>query len=227
MGIRVITGEISAKDATTRAVLPTAAVPKCPPFERVAETIATPRRRFPPHRHEGVEVLTYVIEGSGTHEFGADPPFRVESGATSLLTAATSVAHSMNPGAGQTLRWFAVMTALPAGAGVSNRIQSGRAVPSAVQPDGTVVRSLVGPEAPMTSAMGLACEAIEFRAAGVAFRRVGHDRIAICYAVTGSGQVDGSPLDAGEAALAEDASGIGIKGRPGLLVMLASVPRVA
>ncbi len=68
--IRVIPGEIDGRDVTTRAVIPSTAQPRWPPLERIAETIATPRRRFPPHRHEGVEVLTYVIEGSGTYEYG-------------------------------------------------------------------------------------------------------------------------------------------------------------
>jgi quercetin 2,3-dioxygenase len=225
MPIKVVSGEISAKDATTRAIIPTTAVPEWPPFKRVAETIATPRRRFPPHRHEGVEVLTYVIEGSGVHEFGKSPPIPVAAGSTSLLTAPTSVAHSMNPGTGQTLRWFAILSTLPPGPPAPMRFQSGLAEPSAVQPDGTVVRRLAGPGALTTSAMGLECEAIEFHSTGVAFRRVGHERVALCYAVSGRGQIDGVPLDAGEAALAGEASGIGIQGRPGLHVMFASLPR--
>jgi redox-sensitive bicupin YhaK (pirin superfamily) len=225
MSVKIVAGEISAKDATTRTVVPTAGGSKLPPFERVAETIATPRRRFPPHRHEGVEVLTYVIEGSGLQEYGSDAPVSVRAGSTSLLSATASVAHSMNPGIGQTMRWFAILSTLPSGRGGSNRVQSGLVEPSAVLSDGTVVRRLVGPGALTTSAMGLECEEIEFRSTGAAFRRVGRDRVGIFYAITGTGQVDGAPLDAGEAALAEDVSGVGIQGRSGLHLMFASAPR--
>jgi len=55
MTVRVVAGEVGAREVTARVALPTAAQPRWPPFERVAETIATPRRPFPLHRHEGVE----------------------------------------------------------------------------------------------------------------------------------------------------------------------------
>jgi len=226
MSVQVVPGEIRAQDATTRAVIPTSSAPEWPPFKRVAETIATPRRRFPPHKHEGVEVLTYVIEGSGTHEFGSDPPWSVQPGSTSLLTAPTAVAHSMNPGKGQTLRWFGILVALPSGATGSVRLQSSRPEASGVQPDGTILRHLVGPGSSITSTIGVECEEIEFRNSGIAFRRVGHDRVAVAYIISGRGQIDGAGVETGEAALAQDAAGVGIQGRAGLKLMFASAPRI-
>ena len=226
MSVQVVPGEISAQDATTRAVIPTSSAPPWPPFKRVAETIATPRRRFPPHKHEGVDVLTYVIEGSGTHEFGSDPPTSVTSGSTSLLTAPTTVAHSMNPAKGQTLRWFGILVTLPSGAPGPVRLQSARPESSGILPDGTVVRHLVGPGSSITSTIGFECEEIEFLNAGTAFRRVGHDRVAVGYVISGRGQIDGAGVETGEAALAADAAGVGIQGRAGLKLMFASAPRV-
>jgi redox-sensitive bicupin YhaK (pirin superfamily) len=225
VSIRIVSGEINVKDATTRVVLPTVTTPRCPPFARVAETIAAPRRRFPPHRHESVEVLTYVIEGSGSYESGSAPATNLMAGSTSLLTATESVAHSLNPKTGQTLRWFGVIVNLPAGTKGPGHVQSSEARPSAPQADGTVVRRLVGPESGVTSATGLESEVIEFQSAGTAFRRVGHDRVAIFYALSGNGQIDSLPLDAGEAALAQDASGVAVQGRAGLRLVSVSAPR--
>lgn len=225
MSIRVVRGEIGAKDVTTRVLIPTVTQPRWPPFERVAETIATPRRPFPPHRHEGVEVLTYVIEGSASYVYGAGPPDALASGSTRLLTAPSPVSHAINPGKGQTVRWFAVVTSLPAGESTLPRLQSGQANPTSEQPDGTILRRLVGPGSLLTSSVGLEGEAIEFRSSGTTFRRVGHDRVAVCYALSGRGRVDSEILDGGEAALIEQSAGIALQGHPGFQVILMRAPQ--
>ena len=225
MSIRIIPGEIDAKDATTRTPIPSSAQSRWPPFERVAETIATPRRRFPPHRHEGVEVLTHGIEGSGTYEFGSDPIAPFEVGSTALLTAPTPVSHSINPGKGRTLRWFSVVATLPEGRVAAPRLQMTRSAETPVQADGTVVRHLLGAGTSVTSIAGLEGELIEFREGGTSFRRIGHDREAVCYALSGQGSVDSAVLEGGEAALVSDAAGIGLGGRTGFRAVLVSAPR--
>jgi redox-sensitive bicupin YhaK (pirin superfamily) len=225
MSVQVTRGEINAKDVTTRTVIPTAARPRWPPFERVAETIATPRRPFPPHRHEEVEVLTYVIEGSASYVYGPGPPDSLAPGSTRLLTAPRPVSHAINPGTGQTVRWFATVVSIPAGMPAEPRLQSGRADPTGMQPDGTVVRHLVGPGTSLTSSVGFEGEAIEFRSTGTTFRKVGHDRVAVCYALSGSGTVDNELLDGGEAALIEQSAGIALQGQPGFRVVLVRAPR--
>ena len=55
--------------------------------------------------------------------------------------------------------------------------------------------------------------------------KVGHDRIAVCYAFSGRGAVDNEGLDAGEAALVEEAGGIAIAGQTGFHVVLVSAPQ--
>jgi quercetin 2,3-dioxygenase len=225
MSARVVRGEIGTKDVTTRTVLPTATQPRWPPFERVAETIATPRRPFPPHRHEGVEVLTYVIEGSAFYAHGPGRPDSLVAGSTRLLTAPSAVSHAINPGEGQTVRWFAAVVSLPPGVAAEPRIQSGRAEPTGVQPDGTVARPLVGAGTTLTSSAGFDGEAIEFRSTGTTFRKIGHDHVAICYALSGHGRVDSELLGGGEAALIEQSAGIALQGDPGFCVVLVRAPR--
>jgi quercetin 2,3-dioxygenase len=224
VSVRVVAGEISAQDATTRKVIPNANFPRWPPFDRVAETIATPRRAFPPHRHEGVEVLTYIIEGSGTYALGTGPADPVSPGSVRLLTAPTSTAHSINPGKGKMVRWFSVISRLPGGSGGGPQLQSGTIAPSGVQPDGTILWRLVGPTTPIRSALGVECEAIKFQEAGDAYRKVGHDRVAVCYAISGRGSVDSEGFEGGEAALVEDAAGLALHGRAGLHVVLVTGP---
>jgi redox-sensitive bicupin YhaK (pirin superfamily) len=193
----------------------------------VAETIATPRRPFPAHRHEKQEVLTYVIEGSATYTFGHDPPEPLAPGSTKLLTAVTSVSHAISPGQGRVVRWYSLVATLPDGQASANRLQSLRVEPSAMQPDGTVLRQLIGRGSPITSSAGLECEVIEFQEEGTSFRRVGHDRIAVVYALAGPGMVDNACLDGGEAALVDDAAGIALKGEPGFQVIFATGPRLS
>jgi redox-sensitive bicupin YhaK (pirin superfamily) len=225
MSVRVIPGEIDARDATARTAIPTVAQPRWPPFERIAETIATPRRRVPQHRHEGVEVLTYVVEGSATYAFGTGPAEPLSAGSVRLLSAPTSVTHAITPGKGGTVRSFAVVAQLPAGRIAEVRLQSGQAVASPVQPDGTILRPIVGPGTSLTSAVGLAVEAIEYTSLGTVFRKVGHDRVAVIYALSGRGKVDDSALDGGEAALVDDAAGVAVQGHPGFRVVWVSAPR--
>jgi len=225
MTVRVIPGEISATDATVRSVIPTSIQPKWPPLERVAETIATPRRRFPAHGHSGAEVLTYIVEGSGLYSYGNQPVEPVASGSIHLLTAPSGVAHAINPGKGQTLRWLAVLVTLPPSSDSTVRLQSSQALDGAVGADGTRVRALVGPGSPIRSTAGLEVYDLSFVEDGTTFRKVGHTVRAVAYALAGAGSVDGRPVEVGEAALVEDASGVAIQGRAGFRLALVQVPR--
>ncbi|MCI4352130.1 MAG: hypothetical protein L3K14_01900 [Thermoplasmata archaeon] len=227
MAIRIVTGEIEAKDVTTRVALPTRALPRWPPFERVAETIATPRRPFPPHRHSGVEVLAYVIEGSASYELGSDPPRPLVPGSTTLLTAPLPVSHAINPAKGHTVRWFALVSALPAGSNPPARFQSGRTEAKHGSAEGTIVRGLMGPGSTINSAIGMEGLSIEFESPATSFQRVGHSRVAVAYALAGRGLLDNEVLNAGEAALVENAAGIALHGDAGFQVLFVMAPRGA
>ncbi|MGB6500734.1 MAG: hypothetical protein WBG19_04965 [Thermoplasmata archaeon] len=225
MTIRVVAAEIEAKTATTRTAIPTSAQPSWPPFERVAETIATPRRPFPMHRHSGVEVLTYVIEGSASYHFGEEPPRPLGPGSTVLLTAPTSLSHAINPGQGRTVRWFAVVAALPSPSPAAARLQAAEARPVTGVTDDILVRHLVGRESSLTSAAGLESDEFEFRAPATTFRETGHDRLAIGYALAGRGRLGEVPIEAGETALVEDTAGISIEGQSGFKLVFVGAPR--
>jgi redox-sensitive bicupin YhaK (pirin superfamily) len=225
MSIRIVRGEIGSKDVTTRTILPNPSREVLAPFDRIAETIATPKRRFPPHRHEGVEVLIYVIEGSAIYEHESGGADSLVPGATRLLTAPISVAHSISPSEGTTVRWFAAVAKLPDNRPSAPRLQAGLSRAGDVQPDGTIARKLIGPGSGLTSAAGLECVVIGFDSEGTSFHKVGHSRVAVGYAFAGSGAVDNETLEQGEAALVEGASGVALRGTPGFSVILVSAPR--
>lgn len=227
MPVRILAGEIAARDATVRSVIPSSAQPKWPPVELLAETIATPRRRFPAHGHVGVEVFSYVIEGSGLYSYGTNPPEPLGAGSVQLLTAGTQVAHAINPGKGQTLRWLAVVVTLSPQGAPTNRLQSARMTDGPVAPDGTRTRNLVGAASTVRSSVGLEAYELAFAEEGTTFRRVGHGVNAVGYALSGAGTVDGRPVELGEAAVIEESAGVAIQGRPGFRIVLVHVPRPA
>jgi redox-sensitive bicupin YhaK (pirin superfamily) len=206
-------------------VIPSSAQGVWAPFERVGEIVATLGRRFPPHSHEAEEVLTYMVEGLASYELPPGPPTALEPGAVGLLVSSAKVVHTLKPSRGTTIRWFSLVADLPAGAAVPTRAQFDRPATSAPQADGSVTRRLVGPAASVTSAMGLEVEEVGFVTAGTSFRRIGHERRGVVYALSGRGDVDGQAIEIGEAALVENVSGIALRGSTGFRSLVATVPK--
>jgi redox-sensitive bicupin YhaK (pirin superfamily) len=223
--LRIVGGEVQARTTTSRTVIPTAAQSAWPPFRRVAEVIATVDRKLPAHGHEGEEVLTYGIEGSASVAVGGTPPKPLQAHTVVLLTAPGKAIHAISPAEGSTVRWFSVVVGLASPATGDTRVQWGRPPAGDPQPDGTVVRRLVGPGSGVTSTARLEGEAIEFLSEGTTFRRVGRDRRAVVYALSGRGRVDGQAIEQGEAALVENYSGLGLQGHPGFRAVLVVAPR--
>jgi redox-sensitive bicupin YhaK (pirin superfamily) len=225
--VRIVPGVVDSHNVTARLVLPTSQQGAWPPFVRVAESIAAVGRRFPQHAHEAEEVLTFEIEGNASYEIPPSPAVALDPGCLELLASSSKVTHAIRPAGGTSVRWFSLVVSLPAGAAVPTRAQFDRPTASALQADGTVVRRLVGPGARTASACGLEAEEITFGSEGTSFRRVGRDRRGLVYAFAGRGGVDNEPLELGEAALIENASGIALRGARGFRVVVATLPRVS
>ncbi len=220
-----ISGEVDAKDVATRAVIPSVPMATWPPLERVAETIATARKRFGAHAHSRQEVLIYLIEGEARHSAGTGPGEELVAGSMVYVAAGVSTAHAVNPRPGATARWFSIVAALPEGAPATATVRVDRPAESDVQPDGTSVTSLIGPGSSLTSLVGLEVSVLRFHAQGTAFRRVGPGHRSVVYALAGRGSVDNFPLETGEAALVEDAAAVSISGSEDFRVVHATVPR--
>src|SRR5205823_5465832 len=67
----IVHGVIDDSDITARILFPTREKEPFLPFERFAESVATSRKKGDLHAHLGQEVVTYVLEGTVDHEYGA------------------------------------------------------------------------------------------------------------------------------------------------------------
>ncbi|HTW55451.1 MAG TPA: pirin family protein [Thermoplasmata archaeon] len=222
--LRVVAGEVEAGDATSRLVIPSSGQPAWPPFARAGEVVVSVGRRFPSHTHQGEEVLTYVLEGAAQYKESTGAARSLPAGSAAFLTAPGRAAHTIGPEAGSTIRWFSSVVQLPATASAVPNLQWADPHPGDPQTDGSATRTLVGPNGPMRSGAGLSAQVIRFADDGTTFRRIGHDRRAIVYALRGRGEVDGRPIEIGEAALIDRLAGVALHGFPGFAAMLLTMP---
>jgi quercetin 2,3-dioxygenase len=209
---------------TSRLAIPSSTVAEWRPYERAGEVIATVARQFPAHAHEAQEVLTYVVDGFASYQLDGEPLDPLSAGAVRLLTSPARATHRISPARGGPIRWFNLVVGLPHGGEGAPRLQASMPTPTRGA-EGAVFKSLVGSGSGIASTSGLESKAIEFIEPGTTFLRIGHERRGLVYAISGSGTVDGHGFDGGEAVLVEHAAGIALEGRPGLRVILSTVPR--
>lgn len=219
-----VSGEVAAKVATVRRIIPSAKVDVWPPYVRAVESMAAGARQYPAHSHEQEEVLTYVLEGFASYQLEGGPPESMRPGSVRLFTVYDKTAHRISPGKGSSIRWFSLVLALSGGTKGENRLQSALPALSPVQAEGARIRPLVGPGTPVTSSAGLEAKEIQFAERGTAFLRVGRARRGIVYVLAGRGAVDAQPIEVGEAVLIERTSGFALQGTPGLRALVATAP---
>jgi redox-sensitive bicupin YhaK (pirin superfamily) len=222
-----VPGEVQSGLTTARLLVPTSAAPNWAPFSRVVETIATGARTIPSHGHDREEVLTWVVEGFASYQYGTDPATPTPSDSVMLLYAPSKVSRRVSPAQGGTVRWVSLVLSLPENDAGAPKVRSERTVASDVQPDGTQVRLLAGPGSKLPTKSGLMAREIRFANSGTTFQAVGRDRRAVVYVLGGRGEIDTQPVEVGEGVLVENSSGIAVHGRPGLRILLASAPRGA
>ncbi len=223
--LRIVPGIVETKSTTTRLVIPTSAQPAWPPFVRVGETVASRARQFPAHSHEGEEVLTYVIDGFSSYQSEDQPPEVLQRGSARFLTASTKSSHRIMSARGGPIRWFNLVTSLPAPVAGAPRVQSSEPPVAPRYDEDAHVRPLVGPGSYIASAGGLEVAEIKFEEPATTFRRIGHNRRGVVYSIAGMGTVDGKGIESGEAALAEGMAGIAIQSLRRLWVIVATGPR--
>jgi hypothetical protein len=94
----------------------------------------------------------------------------------------------------------------------------------AIEEDTVRVRSIVGPGAPMVSSTGFECQELRFTSEGTTIRKIGSDRRAVFYVVSGRGAVNQKDIEAGEAAFIEGMPGVSVQGGDGFWGILATAP---
>lgn len=60
----------------------------------INQDIVAPGTGFPPHRHDNMEILTYVLRGAVSHRDSMGNEVRVTAGELQLMSAGTGVTHS-------------------------------------------------------------------------------------------------------------------------------------
>src|SRR5437762_12029058 len=110
----IVHGVIYYSDITARILFPTREKEPFLPFERFAESVATSRKKGDLHAHLGQEVVTYVLEGTVDHEYGAGVHDTLTPGAILALTASEEVRHALTMEKGHTARWLSIVAGLPA-----------------------------------------------------------------------------------------------------------------
>ncbi|MGP8073105.1 MAG: hypothetical protein ACLPZM_08285 [Thermoplasmata archaeon] len=223
--LRIIPGEMETTVVTTRLLVPTPTQPVWSPFQRVAESLANRARQLPAHVHEREEVLTYVTEGFASYQLGDGTIEALQRGSGRLLTTPGRVSHRVSPGKGGVIRWFNLVLALPMNSTGAPRLQLMGPQAPTIEEDNVRVRQIVGPRAPMVSPSGLECSQLQFTDEATTFRKVGSDRRAVLYAMSGRGTVDQKDIVAGEAAFIEGMPGLAIQGSDGFCVILATAPQ--
>jgi redox-sensitive bicupin YhaK (pirin superfamily) len=223
--VRVVPGELDTAVVTTRLLVPTSTQPTWAPFLRVAESVANRARQLPTHAHEREEVLTYVIEGFASYQLENGTVESLQRGGGRLLTTPGRVSHRISPAEGGAIRWFNLVLALPVGSTGPSRLQLMSPHAPTVEEDTVLVRPIVGPRGPMSSAAGFECEELRFPNDGTTFRKVGLDRRAFFYAMSGRGSVDHKDIEAGEAAFVEGMPGVAVRGSNGFSAIFGAAPR--
>ena len=222
--VRKVTGEVDAKEVSTRSVIPSSQVEFWAPFVRVGETASNPRKRFAPHPHQQQEVLIYFVEGLALHTTASGRSEELRPGSVLFLSTRAPTSHAINPRPGRTARWFSIVSALPAETAGSQELSLAVPAASSLQPDGTTVTPLLGPGTSFRSALGVEAAALHFREDGTAFPRIGPHHRSLFYALGGRGTVDNVPLQVGEAALIERAAAVSLSGAAGFVVVQATAP---
>jgi len=187
--------------------------------------MTTSRSKLGRHSHQAEEVVIYLVEGEVDHMDAAGRRESLTPGSVALLTAHEEISHDLEMLKGKRARWLSVVVRLPWHTEPPpTTVQIKTAGDATEGSDGTVQKPVVGPLARADGSSGLECTDIEFARQATGFFRIGLDRRAVAYVLSGSGMIDDVPLKAGSGALLENMSAVAIGGAPGYRLVLASIP---
>ncbi len=60
----------------------------------INEDIVAPSRGFPPHSHDNMEILTYIIQGEIQHQDSTGSKVIIKQGDVQLMSAGSGITHS-------------------------------------------------------------------------------------------------------------------------------------
>src|SRR5438876_12031546 len=102
----LVHGVIDDSDITARILFPTREREPFLPFERFAESVATSRKKGDLHAHLGQDDVTYILECTVDHEYGAGVHDDLTPASILVLTAAVEVRRARSMEKWHTLGWL-------------------------------------------------------------------------------------------------------------------------
>ena len=196
-----------------------------PPFERLAESVATGGGAKDLHTHSGEEVVNYVLAGAVLHWDSEDHAVELNEGAVTLLRATDEIRHDIVPKLRSDARWVSVtLHWTGAVAGPETPYQFGRGVAETSREPGLRVLRVVGASTPVRSALGL--DMSDWTFSQSSSREVALDpaRRLVAYVLDGTVEIEGRTVASGGGILAEGVSSLRVAASTGARMLLMSVP---
>lgn len=206
-------------DATVLRLFPGTAIDHIDPLVLLDDFRVDRPHGFPMHPHRGFEAVTYMLEGAFVHEDSAGNSARVEEGGVQRVTMGSGVRHSEQPGTDH-CRGLQLWVNLPQDqkdAEPDFQVVAAGDLPEH-RADDAVITTVIGDGSPLRTAADV--EYLDVELDGSWHHGLG-DRHGIIYCITGSCEIDGHRLEAGDGATIED--GLTVEGE-GRFVVVTGTP---
>lgn len=159
---------------------------------------------FPDHPHRGFEAITYLFDGGMRHTDNLGNEGTVHAGGAQRFTAGSGIVHSEIPDGHATgiQLWINLPGRLKGIDPDYQQVEAGD-IPEHYDND-VITKTIVGDTGPVTLRTPVEYLDIVMHAGTIWMRDISAGFRGLVYLVEGEAEVDGMPLNAGEAAYAED-----------------------
>lgn len=103
------------KGAIVKRLFPTKNIPELDPFLLLDEFSVDPESGFPLHSHQGVEFITYMLEGSLKHKDSTGASGNIKQGDVQVTTAGKGIKHEEMPSSDKKAKGIQLWTKLEPG----------------------------------------------------------------------------------------------------------------
>ncbi|WP_222916366.1 pirin family protein [Natrinema sp. SYSU A 869] len=154
---------------------------------------------FPTHRHSGFEILTYMLEGGMAHDDSLDNTETAQAGEAMRISAGKGIEHSEFPAEGPCsgLQLWVNLPRDRREIDPSYADATAEQLPTAAS-DGATVTTVVGEGSPLALETPMTYRDVRLAPSASWSWDRPDDWTRFCFVVSGSGAVDGTPLETGQ-----------------------------
>jgi hypothetical protein len=197
------------------------------PLRVINEDRVQPGQGFGKHGHRDMEIISYVLQGALAHEDSMGNGTAIVPGEVQRMSAGTGVTHSEFNHDREGVTHFLQIWIIPSKAGVPPGYEQ-RAFPDAEKRGRLrLVASPDGADGALTIHQDARMYAGLFDGGEHAALALGHGRLGYVHLARGRAQVNGRPLEAGDALLYRDEPEIRIDAGEDAEVLVFDLPREA